>query len=561
MNVSRSKSDKNEIKQQQSQKPNSYRGIMKKREKSSLLWMIVVYSLVLCFTFSLAVAQNKSGIFGKTGESITATVVETDIAKEDKELQKKLKKLREYVKSVLEDSKVPGIAIGIIKDGEVVFAEGFGYRNLEKKLPVTTQTLFAICSCSKAFTTMSIGMLVDDGEVEWGKPVRNYLPSFQLKDPYITANMTVRDLVTHRSGLPGHGAIWYGSSFTRKEIFDRLRYLDFSKGFREVYQYNNLMFMTAGYLVGQATNSTWENFVRNRIFRPLDMTHSNFFIEDLKRDSDYATPYNIEGEKVEVIPFRNCENIGPAGSINSCIDDMLKWIQFHINNGKVGEKQLVPESIVKDMRTPYMHISSGMKSNELSHANYGLGWRIYMYRGHKLVTHGGGIDGFTSSTSFMPFDSLGVFVVTNAESRISQSSRMIDLYIYDLLLGVEPKDRYAEYKERQEKAKKGKKKKKEKERVEIISPTYPLKKYVGEYEHPGYGIFTITCKDDTLWGKFKSFEFKLEHRNYNTFKTIVNIQYAKITVTFFINVKGDIDKLTSPLEPRVDEIVFKRKVP
>jgi len=353
----------------------------------------------------------------------------------DKDINKKLDKLRKYVNEVLKDSKVPGLAMGIIKDGKVIFAEGFGYRDLEQKLPVTSQTLFAIGSCTKAVTTMAIGMLAEQGKVDWDKPVRNYLPAFELKNEYITANMTVRDLVTHRSGLPRHDGLWYGSPLTRKELFDRLKYLDFSAGFREKYQYNNLMFMTAGYLVGQVTISTWEEFIAERIFKPLGMTNSNFSVEASQQAADFAQPYRIKDEKVENIPFRNIDEIGPAGSINSCVDDMLKWIQFHLDKGKVGEKQLVAEAEMRNMHTPYMHLSSPMESNERSHSNYGLGWVIAMYRGHKLVQHGGGIDGFVTSTSFLPFDNIGVFVVNNAASSISSHVTSYDI---DLLLGLVP---------------------------------------------------------------------------------------------------------------------------
>ena len=474
----------------------------------------------------------------------------------DKNIEKKLDKLKKYVKGMMKDAKVPGLAMGIVKDGKVIFARGFGYRDLEKKLPVTTKTLFAIGSCTKAFTTMAIGMLVDKGKVEWDKPVRDYLPAFTLKDEYITANMTVRDLVTHRSGLPRHDALWYGSPFIRKELFDRLRYLDFSAGFREKYQYNNLMFMTSGYLVGQVTNSRWEDFIAKRIFELLGMTDSNFSVEDSRKSADFARPYAIEDEKVKKIPFRNIDEIGPAGSINSCIDDMLKWIQFHLDEGKVGEGQLVSESEMKNMQTPYMHIASQMESNERSHANYGLGWSISMYRGHKWVQHGGGIDGFTTSTSFLPFDEMGIFVVNNAASPISSMAAM---YAMDLLLNLEPVDRYAKMKESREKAKEEEKEKKKEEPVKGTQPSHTLADYAGVYEHPAYGLMTIAYDGDSLSGKFNTFNFSFEHYHYDVFKTRGEVAFREMKISFASNTKGDIDKLMVQLEPMVDDIVFSRK--
>ena len=519
-------------------------------------------ALLACFvSLPYAGAQTISGKLDKIqtleiiSDALSAGSSRSNVViSQDDDLTKKLEKLRQYVSSIMKDAKVPGLAMAIVKDGEVIFAEGFGYRDKEKELPVTRKTLFAIGSCTKAFTTAAIGILSDEGSVEWNKPVRTYLPSFQLKDDYITENMTVRDLVTHRSGLPRHDALWYGAAFTRKEMFDRLRYLEFSAGFRERFQYNNLMFMTAGYLVGQVTNGTWEQFVKNRLFKPLGMTNSNFSVEDSKKADDFAEPYRIDDDKVEKISFRNIDEVGPAGSINSCIDDMVKWVQFHIDRGKVGEDQIISASEIQNMHTPHMHISFRMRSSEQSHASYGLGWRILMYRGHKLVRHGGGIDGFRTSTSFMPFDSIGVFVVNNAASPISSQAAR---YAYDLLLDLEPVDRYAKMKEAQEKAEEEEEKKEE--RVEGTQPSHPLKDYAGRFEHPGYGVITVAYNADGLSGEFNTLDFTLEHWHYDVFTTTDDLVFRKLKVSFYSNKKGDIDRIAVQLEPNLDDIIFMRK--
>lgn len=538
------------------------------KSTSKFLRMLVVLIFIAIISFNVPAGFSQTGTKQFSFQEIFLTQPNDnaepnskinnpfEAAALDKDINKKLDKLRKYVNEVLKDSKVPGLAMGIVKDGKIILAEGFGYRDLEQKLPVTSQTLFAIGSCTKAFTTMAIAMLAEQGKVDWDKPVRNYLPAFELKDEYITAKMTVRDLVTHRSGLPRHDGLWYGSPLTRKEIFNRLKYLDFSAGFRERYQYNNLMFMTAGYLVGQVTNSTWEEFITERIFKPLGMTNSNLSVEASQQAADFAQPYRIKDEKVEKIPFRNIDEIGPAGSINSCADDMLKWIQFHLDKGKVGEKQLVAEAEMRNMHTPYMHISSSMESNERSHSNYGLGWGISMYRGYKLVQHGGGIDGFVTSTSFLPFDNIGVFVVNNAASAISSH---VTSYAIDLLLGLDPVDRYAKMKEDQKKAEESKEKDKKEERVEGTQPSHPLKDYAGEYEHPAYGIFSVTNSGDSLTGKYNSFNFTLEHFHYDVFQTKDNVNFDNEKISFLSNKKGDIDKLAISLEPAVDDIVFTKK--
>jgi CubicO group peptidase (beta-lactamase class C family) len=228
--------------------------------------------------------------------------------------------------------------------------------------------------------------------------------------------MTVRDLVCHRSGLPRHDGLWYGTSLSRKDIYDRLRYLDFSADFRSTFQYNNLMFLTAGYLVGQVTNSSWEEVTRQRIFGPLGMTSSQFSVEDSKKSDDYSVPYQKKEGKVVEIPFRNIDAIGPAGSINSNVNDILKWVQFHLNKGKVGEKQVVSEAGQREVHTPSMFMRKAtlsLQPDKQSYMAYGLGWFLETYRGHLVVHHGGAIDGFYFLNGFLPNDNLGFVVLTN----------------------------------------------------------------------------------------------------------------------------------------------------
>src|SRR4030043_709070 len=245
-----------------------------------------------------------------------------------------LKGYPEQVSSLQTDWKVPGLAVSIVKDGKIIFAEGFGYRDVEQKLKVTPHTVFAIGSCTKAFTATAMGMLVDEGKVGWDKPVRDYLPAFNLQDVVASERMTPRDLLCHRSGLPRHDAMWYGSALSREEIFSRLQYLEPSKDFRTVWQYQNLMFMTAGYLVGEMAGMRWEAFIQKRIFEPLEMKESNFSVNDSQKAPDFALPYQEKNAKVEPVPFRNLDAIGPAGSINSNVLAMANWIRMNLNKGK-----------------------------------------------------------------------------------------------------------------------------------------------------------------------------------------------------------------------------------
>ncbi len=471
------------------------------------------------------------------------------------------KEFRRFMDAEMKRWEVPGIGVGIYKDGKVLLSEGFGFRDLEKKLPVTPNTLFAIGSASKAFTAMDVQILVDEGKVDWDKPVQTYLPDFKLKDEVATSRITVRDLVCHRSGLPRHDGLWYGTSLTRKDIYDRLRYLDFSADFRSAFQYNNLMFLTAGYLVGRLTDSSWEEFTRQRIFGPLGMTSSNFSVEDSKKSDDYSLPCQRKEGKVEEIPFRNIDSVGPAGSINSNVNDMLKWVEFHVNKGKVGEKQVVSEAGQREVFTPSMFMRQPMLSiqpDKQSTMSYGLGWFIETYRGHMVVHHGGAIDGFYFLNAFLPNDNLGAVVLTNLGGTPLVQISMG--YILDMILGLDPVweklniERFNEAK-KEEAAAKDREKEEEAERVKDTKPSHPLDAYAGQYEHPAYGVIAVELKDNALQGKHFSFDFKLDHWHYDVFKPSDHLP----KVTFLTNLKGDVDQLSVAMEAAVAPIVFTRK--
>jgi CubicO group peptidase (beta-lactamase class C family) len=487
--------------------------------------------------------------------------IPTPPTKASKPLATDFKKLRLFLDAEMKRWEVPGMGIGIIKGGKILMSEGFGYRDLEKKLPVTPNTLFAIGSASKAFTAMDVQLLVDEGKVEWDKPVQTYLPDFKLKDEVATARMTVRDLVCHRSGLPRHDAIWYGTSLTRQEIYDRLRYLDFTADLRSAFQYNNLMFLTAGYMVGRLTNSSWEEFTRRRIFEPLGMTSSNFSVGDSKKSADYSLPYEKKEGKVVEVPFRDIDSIGPAGSINSNVNDMLKWVEFQVNKGKVGDKQVVSEAGQREVYTPAMFMRQPMLSlqpDKQAVMSYGLGWFIETYRGHMVVHHGGSIDGFYFLNAFLPNDNLGVVVLSNLGGSplvwISMG------YILDMVLGLDPVweklsvERFNDAKKEEAEAK-DKEKEEEAERVKDTKPSHPLDAYVGEYEHPAYGVIAIELKDNALQGKHFSFDFKLDHWHYDVFKPSDHLP----KVMFLTNLKGDVDGLSVAMDPAVAPILFTRK--
>ena len=465
-----------------------------------------------------------------------------------------------YIAAVMEEWKVPGLAIAVIKDGEVVLSEGYGYRNVDEQLPVTPRTLFAIGSITKSFTVTVLGMLEDEGLVDWDTPVRTYLPDFQLYDEYVTLHMTPRDLVTHRSGLPRHDLTWYGSDATRQELFDRLRYLEPSRGFREVWQYQNLMFMTAGYLAGNLAGMPWESMVRERIFEPLGMERSNFSVTESPKSDDFSYPYTKNGDDVRQVPFRNIDEIGPAGSINSSVEEMIRYVQFHIDKGKWNGEQLLSERNAEAMQTPQMAIQSTITSDELGHSAYGLGLGISSYRGHKVVSHGGGIDGFIALMSFMPRDNIGMIILSNLSGN-NPVPTIVQRRVYDDMLGLEPVDWLGRVKERQARAEEAEEAAEEHEpRVEGTSPSHALEDYAGSYEHPGYGILKFEVEDDRLKGTFNNMSAPFEHYHYDVFEVPENPldPFEGTQVLFLYNKKGEVDRVAVPLEPNVDDIIFTR---
>lgn len=474
-----------------------------------------------------------------------------------------LKGFSKFVETMLIEWEVPGAAVAIVKDGKVIFVEGFGYRDVEKKLKVTKDTLFAIGSCSKAFTATILGILVDEGKLEWDKPVRDYLPSFKLYDKVASEQMTPVDLVTHRSGLARHDLVWYGSSATREELFNRLQYLEPSKSFRSTFQYNNLMFMTAGYMAGKIGGSPWEKLVQTKLFDPLGMKTSNFSVSDSQKTANFSLPYSKRDEKITAVPFRNIDTVGPAGSINSSVAEMAQWILLNINKGKAGEKQVISEGNLLKIHTPQMVMDGGLpRDKELYSATYGMGWAITAYRGHPEVTHGGGIDGFISNVSFLPNDNAGVVVLTNSDTGGYRLCSVITYNVYDRILRMNRVPWSSRYKKREKEAEERNKEaeeKKDTDRKLNTHPSHGLEDYTGDYENPGYGIIVIQKKDGNLTAEFNNTFFTGEHYHYDMFEFSSDVMRGqKIKVTFHIDSKGNIGSVTAPFQPGVKAIEFKR---
>jgi len=492
------------------------------------------------------------------------SLIAEDQSQADTNLAKKLAAVREHVEYVLKDSGVPGLAVGIVKDGQVIFAEGFGYRDLKNKLPVTQETLFPLGSLTKAVTSMAVGMLVSDGLVSFDEPVRTYLPEFQLKDPYRTMHTTPRDALSMRTGLAPHNFMWITTPvYTLEELLKRMAYLDMPIGFRTGFIYCNISICIGGAITNRVAKVSWEDFVRQRILEPLDMNQSCLTIDELKSFSNYALPHavSLTGEsEPQELELMELHALRSSGSLNSSTLDMLKWIQFLLNKGKAGDKQLIKRAVLNEMWVPHIHFPMRPQTQAFSGAqSYGLAWFVDTYRGKYYVNHGGAAAGYHAFIGLLPDDNLGVFAVHNGSAFFTDT---IVKYILDIFLEAEPKNWYAETKKAlvayERMAKQPQKK------IEGTQPSHPLKEYAGEYSNPGYGTLVVTLKDGVLYGKYNDAnEFEFEHWHYDTFRAKTPLGWLGaapiwLMPSFHADSRGRIISLSMPMEPMVDPILYKK---
>ncbi len=469
---------------------------------------------------------------------------------------------QEFVEEERSKWHVPGIGLAVIKEGEIVFQGGFGRRQEKENLPVTDKTLFAIASASKAFTTMGMALLVDEGKLDWDRPIREYIPWFRMDDLFGSERLTPRDSVCHRSGLPRHDYFWYNSLLGKEEIIRRLPYLKCNKDLRSTFQYNNIMYLLAGYLTGLLAGCEWEEFIVERIFLPLGMEASNLSVEISKEATDYAFPYRYPyldtDPQLSRLDFRNVDQVGPAASVNTCPADLAQWLLLHVNEGKFKGKKFVSAGNLAEMHKPQIVVEAG-EFPELTHLCYGLGWFTQAYRGHEMVFHGGNIDGFTTLVTFMPQKKLGFAVMANLE--FTPIPTILALSFYDRLLGLESIDWSERYRKMvliQKEAKQSKKTKVGAEQRKTTRPSHELKDFIGRFSHPGYGLVEIKMEDGKLVLYYGTLVMPLKHYHYNSFQGEVEFVNMQFLFTFQIDAQGNIASFSAPLEPMVEAIEFKR---
>ncbi len=407
-----------------------------------------------------------------------------------------------FVSAVMKEFQVPGVGLAIVKDGRVILAKGYGVRALGEPAAVDASTLFGIASNTKIITATALALLVEEGKLEWDAPVVRYLPGFALSDPYVTRELTIRDLLVHRSGLGlGAGDLlwWPESTYDRKEIVRRLRFIPLATSFRNAYAYDNVLYSVAGEVIETVSGQTWEDFVARRILAPVGMTGSNVRHSDSEKAGNVAKTYAEVDGIVRPVPPLSSDNTNPAGGINSSAEDMAKWLIVQLDSGRLADgKRLFSPQTTTQLWTIVTPIPAGSPPPELPFhrsvfSGYALGMGVRDYRGRQMLSHTGGLPGYLSKVTMIPELRLGVVVLTNQESGAAFNA--ISYRIVDHYFGATPVDYLAIYKKLSEHG-----------RAAVVAadkgavtardtasrPSLPLAGYAGTYTDQWYGDVSIT---------------------------------------------------------------------
>ncbi len=481
----------------------------------------------------------------------------------------------QYVQDSMESWHCPGVALSIVKGDAVLHQKVYGLRNVEHQLPMTEDTRFAMASVTKSFTAMSVALLVDEGKLAWDTPVREYMPEFILDDPYVTQHVTVRDMLSHRTGLPRHDFAAWRLDLPRATFITRMKHLQFSASFREKFQYNNLMYYAAAYLVEKVAGQPWEDFVAERIFSPLGMGASNFKPEPRQAGQVNAIGYRVDRDDIGnakgliPMPFGLHTELSPgaAGALFSTLADLTHWLKVQVNDGRVGDVHLVSPDNLKQMHLPQTIIPGGGLHEALLGTTiftYGMGWFIEPYRGYTLIHHGGNVEGHSLIIGFVPQENIGVVALTNIAGLPVR-----DVLLYDSVdraLGLPDRawnTRFHEVFDPMIVAQANAKQTATEERIDNAPPTHPMERYVGTYAADGYPDFAVQREGDALHAcMVGSLDWSpLQHYHYNVFEWDLPDFDIRLKVHFLVTDTGDVDAISVPLESEVENIVFTRKQP
>jgi CubicO group peptidase (beta-lactamase class C family) len=462
--------------------------------------------------------------------------------------------LDDYVARALKQFGTPGVAIAIVKDGHVVLTKGYGVRRLGDPAPVSANTLFQIASNTKAFTTAALAMLVDSAKLRWDDHVTDFIPDFQLSDPWVTREFTVRDMLTHRSGL-GLGAgdlLWLHSDYPEHEIVRRIRAAKPASSFRSQYAYDNVMYLAAGELIPAITTQSWAEFVHRRIFEPLGMNTASPTLTAVPPGAEMATPHDLVNGRMQIIAPDSADVIASAGAIVACVADLSKWLMVQLDSGRLGDRRLWSAARTREMWGPQTirpidEERSPVAALAPNFSMYGLGWGLSDYRGRKKVAHSGGLAGMTSRTILIPSERLGVVVLTNADNPLSDA---LALWAVDAYLGGQRIDWVSVFAADARRADSGAaevERRAKSARATDSKPSLQLDRYAGRYTDTLYGDATIAKEDGHLVLRFAHsppFVGDLEHWQYDTFVAHWRMPtLPDAYVTFTLRADGAIDTM------------------
>ena len=470
---------------------------------------------------------------------------------------------------VLKTNKAAGFAVAVIDKNKVIYSKGFGYSDYENKTPVTPNTVFAIGSCTKAFTASLLGLLNKDGKVDFDKTVRTYLPELNFYNNDLNNTVTLRDMMCHRTGLPRHDMSWYFfTTSNRDSLVQRIQYLEPSAPLRQRWQYNNFMFMLQGVVAEKITGKSWEEKIKERIFKPLGMSRSSVSYEDWMKTADIAVGYTVRNDSlIDKLDYYKINGMAPAGSIASSVNDMSKWVITWISGGKYNGVEILPAGYAAEAISSQMVINGALPTSEqpdVYFATYGFGWFLSSYRGHYRVEHGGNIDGFSASTSFFPTDSIGIVVLCNQDGSTVPS--IVRNLVADKLLGLKYVDwttKVLQEKEKGRQAAKEAEKTKVKDTTAHYPATHPLADYTGSFENRGYGKIQLQIVHDPLMSVRTFRPVYYQHKTYDIFNLVVKNKHGFDTsdvtpARFEMDNGGKVNQLVIELESGVKPIVFER---
>lgn len=485
---------------------------------------------------------------------------------------KRLKGIEVELNKILTTTKAAGFAVAVVEGDKVIYAQGFGYRDYENKIPVDANTLFAIGSASKAFTSALLGQLRKEDKLSLDDSPKKYISDLKFFNDDMDNNIIIKDLMCHRTGMSRHDASWYYFPTASKDsLMHRLAYQEPFTGLRQKWYYNNFMFLLQGVITERITGKSWEDNIRERFFKPLGMNRSNVSIEEMKSSSNAAIGYDLKQfETISKMEYYNISGMSPAGSINSSVNDMANWLITWINKGKFKGQELIPADYVEEAISSQMVVDAGLPDKEnpdVNFSNYGYGWFLKSYKGHYRVSHGGNIDGFSADVTFYPSDNIGIVVLVNQNA--SAVPGMVRNALSDYLLKVRKTDYIKMYSDRMVKEKKATTEAKEKatsEKIANTTPSHILADYTGKYDHPGYGEFKIVNQNDSLFVNFKLKKFYLRHLHYDVFEPfevnktgIDTTESGELRFNFTTNEIGEIASVKAKVEEALDPIEFKHK--